>query len=101
MSTHSHSEENHVTPFKTYLIVWGLLMVLTFITVYVSRLDFGNLNMVIAMVVASVKATAVALFFMHLKYEDSITWIFALFPLFLLFLLIGMTILDMFTRLVP
>jgi len=101
MSTHSHSEEHHVTPNKTYLVVWGVLMVLTVFTVYVSRLDFGTFNMVIAMVVASVKATAVALFFMHLKYEDSITWIFALFPLFLLFLLIGMTIIDTFTRIVP
>jgi hypothetical protein len=35
---------------------------------------------------------------MHLKFEDSITWLFALFPLGLLFLLIGMTILDTFTR---
>jgi len=101
MSEHAHSETRHITSYKTYFIVWILLMILTVITVYVSYLDFGTLNIVIAMVVASIKAVAVALFFMHLKFEDSITWLFALFPLVLLFLLIGMTILDTFTRTFP
>lgn len=76
-------------------------MILTAITVYVSYVDVGILNIVIAMSVASIKAAVVALFFMHLKFEDGITWAFALFPLGLLFLLIGMTILDTFTRNYP
>ncbi len=101
MSEHTHSQEKHITSYKTYFIVWVALMVLTFVTVYISYLDFGQLNIVIAMVVASIKAGAVALFFMHLKFEDSITWLFALFPIALLFLLIGMTILDTFTRIFP
>lgn len=101
MSEHSHSEEHHETSYTTYFIVWVVLMILTATTVYVSYLDFGTLNIVIAMVVASIKATAVALFFMHLKFEDKITWLFALFPLSLLFLLIGMTIVDTFTRITP
>jgi cytochrome c oxidase subunit 4 len=98
MSEHTHSEEKHISSYTSYFIVWVVLMILTAITVYVSYLDFGQLNIVIAMIVASIKAGAVALFFMHLKFEDSITWLFALFPLGLLFLLIGMTILDTFTR---
>lgn len=73
-------------------------MVMTAITVYVSYINFGMLNIVIALVVASIKASIVALYFMHLKFEDSITWVFALFPLLLLALLIGMTITDTFTR---
>jgi len=100
MSEHSHSEEHHITSYTTYIIVWVVLMILTATTVYVSYLDFGTLNIVIAMVVASIKATAVALFFMHLKFEDSITWAFAIFPLTLLALLFGMTVLDTFTRVV-
>ena len=96
MSEHTHSGEKHISSYISYFIVWVVLMILTAITVYVSY--FGQLNIVIAMIVASIKAGAVALFFMHLKFEDSITWLFALFPLGLLFLLIGMTILDTFTR---
>jgi cytochrome c oxidase subunit 4 len=76
-------------------------MVLTAVTVYVSYVDVGMFNIVVAMGVASVKATLVALFFMHLKFEDGITWGFALFPIGLLFLLIGMTIVDTFTRIAP
>ncbi|MGB2691309.1 MAG: cytochrome C oxidase subunit IV family protein [Thermodesulfobacteriota bacterium] len=101
MIEHAHSEEKHITSYKTYFVVWVLLMILTFVTVYVSYLDFGQLNIVIAMVVASIKAGVVALFFMHLKFEDPITWLYALFPLGLLALLIGMTILDTFTRIFP
>ncbi|HSC34576.1 MAG TPA: cytochrome C oxidase subunit IV family protein [Thermodesulfobacteriota bacterium] len=98
MSTHSHTDRNHITGNKTYVIVWAALMVMTAVTVYVSYINFGILNIVIALVVASIKASIVALYFMHLKFEDSITWVFALFPLSLLALLIGMTITDTFTR---
>ncbi len=98
MTTHSHTQEHHITSNKTYLIVWAALMVMTAITVYVSYINFGMLNIVIALAVASIKASIVALYFMHLKFEDSITWVFALFPLLLLALLIGMTITDTFTR---
>jgi len=98
MTTHTHTEGNHITSNKTYIIVWATLMVMTAITVYVSYINFGMLNIVIALVIASIKASIVALYFMHLKIEDSITWVFALFPLTLLALLIAMTMTDMFTR---
>jgi caa(3)-type oxidase subunit IV len=52
----------------------------------------------IALIIASFKAGFVALHFMHLKHEDSMTWVFATYPLFLLFLLIAFTATDMFTR---
>lgn len=100
MATGSHAEERHITSNKTYIMVWIALMIFTGITVYVSYIHFGVFNIVVALGVASIKASIVALFFMHLKFEDSITWVFALFPLSLLALLIGMTILDTFTRVV-
>jgi cytochrome c oxidase subunit 4 len=100
MATNAHAEEHHITTNKTYIVVWIALMVLTATTVYVSYINFGMLNIVIALTIASIKATIVALYFMHLKFEDSITWVFALFPLSLLALLIAMTITDTFTRVV-
>ena len=100
MSHNNHDE--HITPYKTYIIVWAILMVLTVTTVYVAReIDLGSINLFVAMMIASIKATIVALFFMHLKHEDSITWVFALYPLFLLSLLIGLTSVDVFNRIVP
>jgi cytochrome c oxidase subunit 4 len=60
----------HVLPLKIYAGVWIGLLVLTLITVKVSYLDFGVFNLVIAMGIATLKATLVVLFFMHLKYDE-------------------------------
>ena len=97
MSTHDHTEEHH-TGLRGYAAVCLALFVLTGVTVYVAKFDFGDLNIVVAMLIASIKASIVALYFMHLKFEDKLTWIYALYPLFLLFLLIGFTIMETFTR---
>lgn len=101
MSNNADTHEHHHPGPKTFFIVWVALMFLTFITVYVAQFHFGDLNIVVAMLVASAKATIVALYFMHLKYEDKLTWIYALYPVFLLFLLIASTIIETFTRIPP
>lgn len=97
-SDNGHSELGHILPFKVYLNVLIALVVLTIITVGVSAkanfVEFGSWSIVIAMVVASIKAMIVALFFMHLKYENPVTWLYAVFPLFLLALLIGLVFID-------
>ena len=90
---HSHSEGHDN---KTYILIWGALIILTVITVSASYIHFGIFNIVIALVIASIKASLVALFFMHLKYEDKITWAFALYPLFLLAILISSGLIDLF-----
>ena len=100
MSTHAHVEK-HLTSYKTYVLVWLALTILTAVTIGVSYVHFGVLNIVVALGVASVKAALVALFFMHLKHEDKVTWIFALYPLGLLALLIGLNISDIFYRVTP
>ena len=96
-SNRAHAEP-HITGYLTYFFVWLALTVLTLITIWVSYIDFGVLNIIVALSIASVKASLVALFFMHLKYEDTMTWVFALYPLGLLALLIGLTISDVFYR---
>ena len=91
--------EVHHTNISLYAKVLGALFFLTGLTVWTAlKLDLGSFNIVLAMVIASTKAAIVAFYFMHLKYEDKLTWIYALYPLFLLFLLIGFTILEFFTR---
>lgn len=90
-----HGELGHIVPFKIYLGVFLALLVLTVITVVVSvTVDVGHWNIVLAMAIASVKAMLVALFFMHLKFEDPITWLYAAFPIFLLFLLMAGVFID-------
>jgi cytochrome c oxidase subunit 4 len=72
--SHDHAaagdHKPHVLPIRVYAGVWIGLLILTIITVKVSYYDFGVLNLVIAMLVATAKASLVVLFFMHLKYDE-------------------------------
>ncbi len=88
----------HIVPKKVYMNILLTLMFLTIVTVAASRWDFGAWNTVIAMVIASVKALLVALFFMHLKFEGKVVIMYAIYPLILLFLLIGGTVRDVEKR---
>lgn len=99
MSHHDHDSNSghvgHIQPGYIYRNILIALLVLTVITVGVAQIHFGGVwNIIVAMVVASIKASLVAMFFMHLKYEDKFTWLYALIPLFLLFLLIGGVFID-------
>jgi len=81
-----------------YLVVWGGLVVLTGLTVAVSYLNLGVMNIVVALLIASAKATLVALYFMHLKSEGRLVWGFALTPIFFLVLIVAGTLSDTLFR---
>jgi cytochrome c oxidase subunit 4 len=83
---------------RTTLAVFTALLLLTVVTVLVSYVDLGAGNVVVALLIASAKASLVALFFMHLKGEGRLVWGFALFPIvFLLLILLG-TLTDTMLR---
>lgn len=84
----------HIVPLSTYRNILLILIVLTVITVGVSRIDLGAWNTVVAIVVATIKAMLVACFFMHLKFEKKLIVLYAIYPLVILFLLIGSTVKD-------
>jgi len=64
-----HEHIGHVVPYR-YTVGTGLgLLVLTWLTVAVMGIDAGELNIVIALAIAVVKATLVCLFFMHLRWD--------------------------------
>ena len=80
------------------LAVYAALLLLTVVTVLASFVDLGLWNVVVALLIASVKASLVALFFMHLKGESPLVWGFALVPIvFLALILIG-TLTDTMLR---
>ena len=62
----------HVSSPAMFMTVLLALLFLTFITVFVSLFDFGSANMLIAMAIASFKASLVIAFFMHLKWDTAI-----------------------------
>jgi cytochrome c oxidase subunit 4 len=69
-AAHGHDDAN--AP-KVYAAVLGILLVLTFITVAASKVQFGSglINVVIALTIATIKASLVALFFMHLIHDKA------------------------------
>lgn len=69
---------------KTYLFVFGALAVLTVVTVSAAKLEVGVvMAVVIALVIASVKGSLVAGFFMHLVHaEKVIYWVLLLCAVF-------------------
>jgi cytochrome c oxidase subunit 4 len=65
----AHPLVGHLVPVWMLVSTGMALMMLTAITVAVRYIDVGEFNMVIALGVAVIKATLVALFFMHLRWD--------------------------------
>jgi cytochrome c oxidase subunit 4 len=95
MAGHSYSHAR-----KLNTTVLGALIALTVITVYAAGVNFGSpsTNTVVALLIASVKATLVALFFMHLKYEKPINAIIFIIGILTLALFLIFILLDVDTR---
>lgn len=87
-----------VKSYRTYFIVWVSLLVLTVLTWLASYVHLGTMNVTVAMLIASFKASLVALFFMHLRHEIRLVWAFALIPLAFLVLLVAGTLVDVLLR---
>jgi len=91
----SHAEiDKHV---RTYLMVFGALLVLTIITVAISYLHLSVPAAIwLALVVATVKGSLVACYFMHLLSEKKlILWVLFLTVLFFVFVLLGPLVTEM------
>ena len=86
---HGHTEpmpHHHVPYFK----IFGLLVILTGITVAVAFIEIRSeiAKVLLALAIASVKASAVALFFMHLKFEGKLIYLILYSPLVLCVILV-------------
>lgn len=91
--------QHHVIPFKTYVNVAIALFVLTVLTVLFHQMDLGVLKGPVAFLIASVKASLVLLYFMHLKYDSMMNRVIFGSAFFFLLLLIAFSALDIWTRL--
>jgi len=70
MSDHNQgNHQHHILSNSMAFKIWGILIFLTFVTVGVAQIDLGAANFIVAMLVASIKASLVCMFFMGLKYD--------------------------------
>jgi cytochrome c oxidase subunit 4 len=102
MANHSSSEHasEHISSIPSSVTIWLLLMVCTAITVGAAFVDLGPFNTVVALSIATFKATLVVLFFMHVKYtHEKLTPLVIVSALFFLGLLLALSMADYGTRL--
>jgi cytochrome c oxidase subunit 4 len=64
------NEKNHIIPYRTFLYVLALLIILTLTSVAITQIYLGTLTVVLALLIAAVKSSFVLRIFMHLKFEN-------------------------------
>jgi len=85
----------HTTPVALLFGILGALLVLTIATVAVTAIDLGAQgNLIVAMVIATVKALLVCTFFMHLLWDKKFNLVLFLTSVLFLILFLGMTTAD-------
>lgn len=89
---------DHVLPLRTYFSIAALLFILLAVTVAVALVDLGPFNIVVALVVAILKAVLVILYFMHVKFSSRLTWLFASSGVLWLLILFSFVLSDFLTR---
>src|SRR5213080_5044021 len=97
-----HSE--HIVSAKLYWFIWLVLIVGTVVTALVARVDLGtyhgiDANTVVALSIATFKASVVVLIFMHVKYtSEKMTKAILLAAIFWLLLLLMLSLTDYSSR---
>ena len=97
MTTHAANEQ-HVVPYRLYVVVWGALLVLTVLTVAVSYLDMKHVTVLTAMLIATCKGMLVLLYFMHIRFEKPMYIAMILAALGTYAIFIGLTFVDYLYR---
>ncbi len=85
-------------PKKLYFGVWVALLILLFATWAAAELNLGVFNNVVALGIAFAKMALVLLFFMHVKYEKRLTWVFVAAGFIWLVIMFGYILGDYLTR---
>lgn len=89
----------HIISSKTYIGIWAALMCLTVLTASVSFIDLGPFNTVVCLIIATIKALLVVLFFMHVKYtSEKLTKTVIVAAIFWLLILLFLSLADYSTR---
>ena len=88
----------HIVSPKVYLAIFAALMIGTALTVWAAFQNFGKFNIVIALVIATIKATLVVLYFMHARYSSKRTQLVIVCSVFWLAIMLALTLTDYTTR---
>ena len=96
MSNHA---EHGTHPRSFYIAIGATLIVLTVTTAFVAFVNLGPFNPVVALLIATIKATLVVLFFMHVKgASEKLTAAVVVSGFFFLMILLALSLADYLTR---
>jgi cytochrome c oxidase subunit IV len=94
-----HAEPHaHIVPYGTFIRVWLLLLVLTTVLVFATRVYHETMSVYAMLIITPLKAGLVFFYFMHLKYEKPFLKALVLMTLAWLVLFIGFLFLDLSYR---
>jgi cytochrome c oxidase subunit 4 len=89
----------HIVPVRIYITIFLVLLVGTALTVAAAFYDFPwQLNTIIALTIATIKATFVVLYFMHVRYSIRLVWVILAAALFWMGIMFALTFSDYRTR---
>lgn len=91
-------ENQHIIPYRTFLYVLALLIVLTLTSVTLTQISLGTLTVAIALLIASVKSSFVLRIFMHLKFENRFLASMVIAVILIICAVIFITLLDYIYR---
>jgi len=95
---HEHEHEHEPVGYGQYFVTWIALIVLTGLTVTAAGMNFGGFGVLVALLIATVKATIVLQLFMHLKYESPLFHRILLVTIVMLAVMLGLTYVDTIFR---
>ncbi|MGA8027050.1 MAG: cytochrome C oxidase subunit IV family protein [Bryobacteraceae bacterium] len=88
----------HIPKVKTLVLVWITLVILTWTTSRVSEIELGEWNVVVALLIALIKASLVVWIFMGVRYTTTLTRLFVVAGLVWLCIMLLLTFSDYHTR---
>lgn len=76
MHEHTTATHQHTMSPRMYYTIYASLLGLLALTVLTAYIDLGAWSIVLALMIAALKAVLVVLYFMHVRFANRLTWIF-------------------------
>lgn len=91
-------EKHHIVPYSTYVYILIALVILTFMSIGITKINLGEYSVLGALIFSTIKSVLVLAWFMHLKFDQPFLRIMVGFVILVFFAVIFITFLDYYFR---